>query len=401
MTFSHSSANTSNNRMTNQETDASPRRIFFCAGESSGDLHGSHVVRALRAADPAISCEGLGGRRMAEAGMELHYDLASEGIMGFVEVVKRFGMVHRLFLETARRLEANPPDCLVLIDYPGFNLQLAKRAVSLDIPVVYYIGPQVWAWKRRRIFTIAEFVRKMLVILPFEEPLYREAGVDCTYVGHPLWDQIEATRIEGRFREGMVIGVMPGSRKQEIERLLEPMLDIARGVREQYPDARFVTPCVDAQREAQIRAMAGDFPLETIIGDTYELLDGARFCLVASGTATVEATLFGVPMVILYKVAWASYWLARLLVHIEHIGMVNILAGRTVVPEFIQGDVRTDRVLPTSLDLIADGPRRQQMLDDLAEVRALLGGPGASVRAAEEILRVLRKEPNDRPAFPD
>ncbi len=323
--------------------------------------------------------------------MRLEYDLASQAIMGFVEVVKRFGMVHRLLMNTVRQLEEDRPDCLVLIDYPGFNLQLAKKAAQLRIPIVYYIGPQVWAWKRGRIFTIAELVEKMLVILPFEEELYREVDVDCSYVGHPLLDHIASTEVQGEFRDSMVIGLLPGSREQEINRLLPTMVEIAEGIRERHPEARFVTPCVDEEREAQVRAAAGDFPIETMVGKTFELLDGARFCVVASGTATVEVALFGVPMVIMYKVAPLSYWLARLLVHVDHIGMVNILAGRTIVPEFIQGGANTDAILPIVLELIEDSPRRRQMLEDLTEVRDILGEPGASERVATEILEVVRR----------
>ncbi|MBN2307738.1 MAG: lipid-A-disaccharide synthase [Candidatus Hydrogenedentes bacterium] len=366
-------------------------RIFLSAGESSGDMHGAELVAGLRRADPSVVCEGLGGPRMAAAGMDLHFDLASQGIMGFVEVVKRFGMMRRLFLTTVKRLEVARPDCVVLIDYPGFHLQLAKRVKRMGIPIVYYIGPQVWAWKKGRIYTIAELVDKMLVILPFEEALYRDVGVDCSYVGHPLLDQVAAFKPTGAFRDGLVIGLLPGSREQEIERLLATMIEVARGIRERYPEARFVTPCVDRQREAQVRAIAGDFPLETAIGRTYELLDGARFCMVASGTATLEAALFGVPMVIMYKVAWLSYWLARLLVHIEHIGLVNILAGKRVVPEFIQGAAKAAAMLPVALELIEDGPARETMLEELAAVRDALGEGGASAHAAGAVLDVVQK----------
>ncbi len=366
-------------------------RIYFSAGESSGDLHGANLIRAIREAAPDVQCQGLGGRRMEDAGMELHHDLAGNAIMGFVEVVKHFAFFKRLYVQTVRRLECEPPDCLVVIDYPGFNIQIAKRASLFGIPVVWYISPQVWAWKRGRVFTIARIVQKMLVILPFEEKLYRAVGVDCTFVGHPLLDHIAATPIEGRYRDGMVIGLLPGSREQEIGRLMGTMVDVARGIREKRPDARFVAPCVDEHREAQIRAIAGEFPVETTVGNTYEVLDGARFCLVASGTATVEATLFGVPMVILYRVAPLTYWLARLLVRVDHIGMVNILAGKRIVPEFMQHQASTAAILPMALDLIDDTPARARMLEELAIVRDRLGGPGASKRAAEHVLAAARR----------
>ncbi|MDX9971523.1 MAG: lipid-A-disaccharide synthase [FCB group bacterium] len=361
-------------------------RLFFSAGESSGDIHGANLIRALRQADPTIECEGLGGRLMEAAGMTLRYDLAGRAIMGFTEVVRSLGFIRKLFRETAARLKEDPPDALVVIDYPGFNIQLAKKAKALGIPVVYYISPQVWAWKKGRIKTIARLVEKMLVILPFEEEIYVGAGVPCTYVGHPLLDHLETIPITGQFQGERVIGLLPGSRAQEIDRLLEPMIAIARGIRDVYPEARFVTPCVDIEREAQVRRLAGDFPLETAVGKSYELLSAARFCLVASGTATLETALFGVPMIILYRVSPLTYQIAKRLIHLKHIGLVNILAGRGVVPEFIQNDIVPERVLPAALELIADSPARAEVLRGLEEVRERLGGGGASARAAEEVL---------------
>ncbi|MDZ4857438.1 MAG: lipid-A-disaccharide synthase [Candidatus Hydrogenedentes bacterium] len=365
-------------------------RVFFSAGETSGDIHGANLIRAIRAADPAIECVGYGGTRMAEAGMELRYDLASRAIMGFAEVVRHLGFFRNLYRATVESFEYERPDCLVVIDYPGFNMQIMKRAALLGIPVVWYISPQVWAWKKGRIYVIARNAQKVLVILPFEERIYQHLGVDCTYVGHPLLDQIDRTALRGTFAGGTVIALMPGSRAQEIERHLAVMLEVARGIRVKYPDARFIIPCVDAEREAQVRALAGEFPIETTIGNTYELLSVARFCLVASGTATVETTLFDVPMIVMYKVAPLTYLLARLLVKVPHFGMVNLLAGKRIVPEYLQHEATTERMLPEALALIAEGSRRDQMLADLRAVRDALGGPGASARAAEAILGVMR-----------
>jgi len=366
-------------------------RIFFVAGESSGDMHGAHVIEALRELEPGVECEGLGGARMAEAGMTLRFDLAGMAIMGFIEVVKKLRFMRSLLNETAAHIIASQPDCLVLIDYPGFNIRLAERVREANIPIVYYISPQVWAWKPGRIDQLARLVRKMLVILPFEKQLYRDVGVDCTYVGHPLMDHIETLKLENRYPDAMVIGLMPGSREQEIGRILPVMIEVARGICERYPDARFVAPCVDTDREAQIRDAAGDFPLETQVGGQYDVLHAARFCLVASGTATVETAIFRVPMVVMYKVAPATYWLARLLVRVDHIGMVNILAGKRIVPEFVQGEADAARVLPRALELIEDGPAREQMVHELKGVRRDLGDAGASRRAAAEILSAAKE----------
>jgi len=330
--------------------------------------------------------------------MALRCDLAGKAVMGFSEVARSFRSIRRVFMDTVAYLRERRPDCLVAIDYPGFNLRLAQRARALGVPVVYYISPQVWAWKKRRIHTIAQNVKKMLVILPFEEALYRAAGVDCAYVGHPLLDHIAATEIRGAYRGACVIGLLPGSREQEVARLLEPMIGVARGIRQARPDARFVAPCVDEARERQVRHIAGDFPLETVVAKPYEVLDAARFCLVASGTATLETALFGVPMAILYRTSALNYWLARRLVNVDHIGLVNILAGRGIVPEFIQADACVEKVLPAALELVAGSRAREQMLADLREVRDSLGGPGASARAAAEILGVVKGDCDGRPA---
>jgi lipid-A-disaccharide synthase len=234
-------------------------------------------------------------------------------------------------------------------------------------------------------------VEKMLVILPFEEALYRAVGVDCTYVGHPLLDHMAATRIGGACRTGTAVGLLPGSREQEIRRLLPVMIEVARGIRTRYPDVRFLTPCVDETRERQVRELAGDFPLETSVGKMYEMLEAARCCHVASGTATLETALSAVPLVILYRTSPLNYWIARRLVRVEHIGLVNILAGQGIVPEFIQADACAEKVLPVALELLEDTPRRARMLADLRRVREMLGGPGASARAAAEILKVVNR----------
>jgi len=365
-------------------------RVFLIAGEDSGDIHGANLVRALRERDADCTCEGLGGERMAAAGMTLHHDLASDAFMGFTEVVKHFPRIRRLFLDTKRRILESKPDAVVLIDYPGFNIRMAQALAGSGIPVVYYISPQVWAWKKQRLHTIAATCRKMLVIFPFEEQLYQDAGLDCAYVGHPLLDHIQSFRPTRTFDGDPVIGILPGSRAQEIERLLKPMLAVARGIREDYPGAVFVTPCANEKRAELIRKIAGDFPLEVLAGGMYDVLHAARFCLVASGTATLETALFGVPMMIAYKVSPLSYAMARALVDIPHIGIVNILARKEIVPEYIQGAMNPKRMLPDALELIGNTTRRQTMIENLGEVRAQLGDGGASENAAREVLKVVR-----------
>lgn len=363
-------------------------RLFFSAGESSGDLHGSHLIRALRRLDADIQYEGLGGTRMEAEGMTLRCDLAGRAIMGFAEIVRSFGFIRKVFLDTVKHLQADPPDGLVLIDYPGFNIRLAKEAKQLGIPVIYYISPQIWAWKKGRIHTLARVVQKMLVILPFEKALYDEVGLDCAYVGHPLLDHLATLDLKNPYGEDLIIGIMPGSREQEIGRNLDVMLGVAQGIREKHPNARFIAPCVDEERARQIQNATGGFPLEVAEGAVYEVLNAARFCLVASGTATVETALFEVPMLVMYKVAPVSYWLARMIVNVDAIAMANILAGKHIVPEFIQGDATVGNMLPKALELIDDTPARSTMIDELKKIRETLA-TGASENAAREIMDVL------------
>jgi lipid-A-disaccharide synthase len=365
------------------------KRIYLVAGEESGDIHGANLIRALKNVRGDIACEGLGGQRMAEAGMSLHHDLAGEAIMGFTEVVRKFASIRQLFLKSLAHIEATRPDALVLIDYPGFNIRLAKRVSALGIPIIFYISPQVWAWKKKRIHTLAKHVDKMLVIFPFEKKLYDEVGLDCTYVGHPLLDHITERKTAAHPSGEIVIGLLSGSREQEIARLLRPMVEVAKGIREVHPDAQFIAPVVNETRARQAKEIAGDFPLDIRVGGMYDVLSKARFCLVASGTATLETALFGVPMIIMYKVTPVTYWLARLLVDIRHIGIVNILAGREIVPEYIQGAIQRDDILPRALALINPTPERTQMLTDLQEVHATLGAGGASASAAREILTLI------------
>ncbi len=366
-------------------------KIFLCAGEASGDIHGAHLVRALRALDPGVECEGLGGPRMQQAGMVLRHDLAGRAIMGYIEVVRSIGYIKRIFDDTLARLREWRPDAVVMIDYPGFNLRLASRVHAMGIPVVYYISPQIWAWKKGRIKQIKRCVRKMMVILPFEKAIYDAAGVPCEYVGHPLLDHIAQTPVSAAYAGGQVVGLLPGSRKMEIERMLPVMIDVARGLREKYPQARFVSPCVDEAREAQVRELAGDFPLETAVGGMYDVLRAARFALVCSGTATLETALFEVPMAVLYRATPVSAWIARRLITKKLVGisLPNILAGRRIVPEFLQEDATLERILPQALELMADSPARREMLAELAAIRGLLK-PGASEAAARVVLDVAR-----------
>lgn len=370
----------------------SMKHIFLIAGEPSGDMHGAHLIRALRAADPELRCSGLGGVQMQQAGMELHYDLAADPVMGFVEVLRKALPLRRLFLDTLERVRRERPRCVVLIDYPGFNLRFAKAVHALGIPVIYYIGPQVWAWKRKRLDTLARVVSRMLVIFPFEEDLYRDKGVDCVYVGHPLLDEIARTDHSDTKNNGApIIGLLPGSRAQEIRRIAPVMAQTGISLLKKYPELQFVTPCLDEARAAELRLLMAGLPVEIVIKGMHQVLAQSRCCLVASGTATLETALFGVPMCIVYKVNPLSYWLARLFVRIPFIGLVNIVLEREAVPELIQHEAVPEKILPIMEELVEDSEKRRRMEEDLEEVKRRLQPPGASTRAAAEILALINR----------
>ncbi len=365
--------------------------IFFIAGEASGDMHGANLISALRAGNPGLRCSGLGGQRMAGAGMELVYDLAGDAIMGFVEVLCKVRSLRRLFKDTVDRVRKERPDCVVLIDYPGFNIRFAAAIRPLNIPIIYYISPQIWAWKRKRLDILVRLVTKMLVIFPFEEALYRDKGVDCVYVGHPLLDEIPTYRHPGKHCEETSVALLPGSREQEIRRLAPLMAEVGARLLEFHPGLRFLVPCVNEARAEQVREALGALPVEICVGAMYDVLARARCALVTSGTATLETALFGVPLCIVYRVNPVSYWMARLLVRIRFIGIVNILAEREVVPELIQHNAVAGKIVPIMRDLIADTETRRRMQNNLEELKRRLGTAGASRRAAEEILAVLAR----------
>jgi len=369
------------------------KRLFFIAGEPSGDMHAARLIAAIRDLRPGWRVSGYGGERMRDAGMELRFDLASMAVMGIVEVARHLGTIRHLFNDLRDTLDRERPDALVLVDYPGFNLRAAAMARDRNIPVIYYISPQVWAWKKKRIHTIARVVDRMLVILPFERELYQKVGVPCDYVGHPLLDDpflADPPSLEGR---PPVLAVLPGSREQEIRRIGPAMMETARRYLERHPETRLVSAAVDDARARQIRDMAPDLPLEVMVNGMREVLAQARGALVASGTATLQTALAGVPMLVVYRMHPVTFLLAACVVRVPHISLVNLLAGREIVPEILQGRARPDVLLPALESIMATGDRRDRMARDLRELRERLGGPGASERAAEILIRAVEAHP--------
>lgn len=370
------------------------RTILLVAGEASGDVHGAELVTALRELDPTLHIAGVGGDKLREAGMEILVDTATIATMGIVEIFGTLGRLLRVFRQLVRFLREQRPALLVLIDYPEFNMLLAKRAKALGVPVFYYISPQVWAWRRGRVKKLATRVDRLGVVFPFEEELYNTNGRQiATFVGHPLLDVVHPTRsaAETRRRYGFdvdraLLAVLPGSRKKEIRLLLEPALAAAQQlIREGWQAALALAHTLT--KEDLREALNGHVPgVPVIRGDTYNLVHAADAALVASGTATLETALLGKPMAIMYRVSPFTFALARRLVRVDHIGMPNIILGRRAFPELIQDEVVPEKLAAAVRDAYA---RRAELSAAAGELRGKLGEPGAAKRAAELALEIL------------
>ncbi len=371
---------------------------MIIAGETSGDLHGGMLVRELRKLDPGLEIYGIGGESMQAAGMELVYHIREFSFMGFVEVLAHLPFIRSVFKRLEELLVSRQPDLLVLIDYPGFNLRFAKIARKAGIEVVYYISPQVWAWGKRRVRLIRRLVKKMLVILPFEEKFYQRLKVPAKYVGNPLRDTVkpslgkeEFCRQHGlNFNEALV-GILPGSRRQEVEKILPAMLQACQLLHNEDQNIQFglgLAPHIDRQyiKEQLDRC---NINVALVENQAYDLMAHSRLVLVASGTATLETGLAGTPMIIIYRTNPLSFIIGKSLVKLPFIGLVNLVAGKKVVPEFLQWEARPGAIFLMAKMLLEDGPPRQAVINELARIPQLLGEPGAARRAAEEILECL------------
>ncbi|MDU4961173.1 MAG: lipid-A-disaccharide synthase [Sporomusaceae bacterium] len=372
-------------------------KIMLSVGEASGDLHGASVAAALKLLAPDARLFGMGGKHMAAAGVEIVYDIADLGVIGIVEVVKNLPRLFRLRDMLAAVMDREKPDVLVVIDYPGFNTRLAKVAKAKGIPVISYISPSAWAWGKGRAKEVAGIVNKVAAIFPFEADVYREAGADVVFVGHPLLDIVkpsmtceEARRFFGADAAKPLLLLLPGSRKQEIENLLPPMLDAAVRIRQQLPDCQFYLPVASTIPQEMLDALAASrgLPVSFTHEHTYDLMSIADAAIAASGTVTLEAALLKLPSVIIYKVNSLTYYLGKLLVKIPDIGLPNIVAGRKILPELLQGDANPAAIAAAALPLLTEGQARQAVLNDLADVAVKLGSGGAVRRVAELILAV-------------
>lgn len=372
-------------------------KYYIIAGEASGDLHGSNLVASLRSQDPNAKIRAWGGDKMRRNGANVvknYHDLA---FMGFVEVLINLKTILKNFKFCKKDIAAFNPDAIILIDYPGFNLKIAKWAKKKGYKVFYYISPQVWAWKRRRVYTIKKVVDKMLCILPFEKKFYDNYDVDCQFVGHPLLDEIAKVELvdKNKFYKANrlnpkkeLIALLPGSRKQEVTRMLTVMLEVVK----QFPNYQFVIACAPSLPVSFYKSIIGDKAnVRLVLNRTYQLLQLSSAAVVTSGTATLETALLDVPEVVCYKANKISYLIARQLAKVKYICLVNLIMDRLVVKELIQNDMTADNIRDELKSLLTNQKRQKKLLEDYEELKYILGNSGASDRAAETIISYVKK----------
>ena len=375
-------------------------RILISAGEASGDIHAAAVTAAIKKIDSSAEVFSMGGDALRNAGGEVLFDIKDHGVMGFVEVLKKLPDLFKLRDDFEKVMDERKPDCLITVDYPGFNMKLAKLAHDKGIPVVSYIAPSAWAWHKSRAKKVAKIVDKVACIFPFEYDVYKGAGAYVEFVGHPLVDIVkpsmtkeEAMVFAGKEEGKKLILLMPGSRLMEIEKMLPTLLEAAKIIKKQLPEVSFVMPRAGtipiSLLEEKIQASGLDVKITE--GNNYDLFSVADLALATSGTVTLEAALCGLGSVIVYKTNPVTYFIAKLLVNIPHIGLPNIVAAKNVVPELIQNDFTPAKVAQEALALL-ESERNAKMKEDLAYVKERLGKPGAVGRVAELVLKIAREK---------
>ncbi|MFH0907229.1 MAG: lipid-A-disaccharide synthase [bacterium] len=369
--------------------------ILVIAGEISGDMHAAKVVRAVQRGNPGVTFFGIGGDGLRAAGVEILYDVKDMAVLGLYEVLKRYFFFKRVFDDLVRVAAERKPDAVLLVDYPGFNLRFAEAMHARGIKVIYYVCPQVWAWHRSRIPKMAKTIDRLMVIFPFEIDVFKGTGLKVDFVGHPLVEETAKALAEPLqplpWQGEPRVALLPGSRRQEIERILPPMWGAAALLQRKTPGASFILAAASEDIAALCRDVISNFKsrisnLDIVTGATRQILRQAKAAMVASGTATVETALMGCPMIVVYKTAAPTYFFGRMLVQVPHLGMVNLIAGREVCSEFIQGAATPEALARAMEPLLAESDMRKKMVADLAEVRSTLGSGGAAENVASIVL---------------
>jgi lipid-A-disaccharide synthase len=382
--------------MSEEKPDAPPR-LFVIAGEMSGDAHGARVLEGLRERQPKLIFHGAGGEKMAELCEPPFLNWTDQAVVGLWDVLKNYGYFRRQFQSMLKQIDQTEPDAVLLIDYPGFNLRLAaalkKRRPGQKI--IFFISPQVWAWNRGRIPKMARILDLMICIFPFEVDLYKQSGLPTVFVGHPLLEELEhRERGAERDRYRELIGLFPGSRTREVLKIAPAMIGAAEILHQNDPKLRFEIAAAKLEHVTYLEEMLEDSQVREVTeitrGQAHALMQRAGAGMMASGTATLEAAAYGLPYVLVYKVAWMTWVVGKMLVKVDHLGIVNIIAGQEVVPEFLQGDAEPENIAAAVATLIRDEEPRQRMLSELAAVVDTLDRGDAAKRAAEAVADVIR-----------
>jgi lipid-A-disaccharide synthase len=367
--------------------------VYFVAGEVSADNHGAALMRSLCALDPGLKFIGRGGPQMQQvAGSQFKNWIGDAAVLGLWEVLRKYGYFREQFRQTLSEIQESKPDAVVLLDYPGFNLRLARtlRRHSPSQKIIYYISPQVWAWNRGRIKRMARFIDLVLCIFPFESDLYAASGLRAVFVGHPMIERLETQKLDNP-RDPNLVGLFPGSRMREVRKIFPVMMEAARHLLHLNPTLRFQVAAASEELALEMNEQLADrHAIEINVGQAAVVMQHAFVGIVASGSATLEAAYFGMPFVLIYKVAWPTYVAARLVVNVDFLGMPNLLAAKEIVPEFIQHEAKPDAIAKAVRLLMEDSPARDRMISDFEAIIGKLGGAGASERAAQAILEELR-----------
>jgi lipid-A-disaccharide synthase len=380
-----------------------PLSFLLVAGEASGDMYGADVALALKSRFPGCRLSGLGGERMQQAGVHLEGDIRHTAAMGPLAALAQLGSLFKVFRRLVDRVETSPPDAAILIDFPDFNLRLAKRIKAIGaakIPVIYYISPQVWAWRGGRVKQIRELVTKMLVIFPFEEEIYKNAGVDVEFVGHPLIETVRATKSKEAFcfahaldPKRPLVAILPGSRRKEVRHILPTLCQAVERIRAYKPDTQFVLPAAPNLEPRLIEGIVGSLPIKIVNNDTYNALRYARAAIVASGTATLETALLGTPEVIVYRLSSLEAWfLGKFFLKVRLFGIVNIILGEEVVPELFQDRFTPELVSQATIKLMDDVWLQSKIRNKYETLRRQLGGGKVADRVANAVALSLARE---------
>jgi lipid-A-disaccharide synthase len=373
--------------------------VMMIAGEDSGDLHGANLIHELKKQVPSVFLCGIGGEKMNKAGLRVLFHSSELSVIGITEVVSKLPTILKA-LGIAKKIVTNlKPDLLILIDFADFNLRVAKAAKKVGVPVLYYIPPKVWAWRSGRVKKIRERTDQLAVILPFEADFFQQHGLPATFIGNPLLDNLDAEPENLREVEGKqetIIGLLPGSRKSEIRKMLPILLDTAKMIRVRIPDARFLVSLAPSADPVFFETMIQNHPesahMELVSKPVNHIFHKANFLVAASGTVTLEAALAGVPMVIIYKVSDFSYMLGKALANVSHVGLANLIAGREIIPELLQWKAKPVLISETVCNILLDQQKLTTMKNDLLQIREKLGGPGASARTAGLALKMMGME---------